>query len=171
MFLSSACLLGMGSGRSISSKSTLSDSIEKNFHTWISDEETKGSNMQHEGIGNFQLVDKEPLSTQTTPRQDSSIVSTQGTIAGEKATAQPAAKRLKREVRKPEPSCLLRHEKRKLPGGKVVAYPVCNLTSAHDKCSSTVDVYGSRACEESHFVKVNDNGVIRLVPTDCSCKI
>ena len=151
----------MSSGRSVSSEWDLWDSIDKAFQTWISDEQKEGSNAQYESVGYFPSTSEEPPSSQTTFRRDSSSDSSQATIPGATATAQPASRRLKRENRTPEPSCLIGYFRKLLPGGSIVTYPKCNLTSASGTC----------ACELSHHAKVNDSGVIRMIPTDCSCKV
>ena len=160
----------MSSGRSVSSEWDLWDSIDKAVQTWISDEQKEGSNAQYEGVGYFPSTSEEPPSSQTTFRRDSSSDSSQATIPGATATAQPASRRLKRENKTPEPSCLKGYFKKVLEGGTIVFYPECHLTSGPLKCLSTFRTYGSRSCELSHYAKVNDSGVIRMIPTNCSCK-
>ena len=134
----------MGCGKSVSTRSPVWDSIDDKFQTRSLQESA------HETTTGAGTIDAE---VGITPATQSEFKSDRGVR------------------RVDESSCLRRFIKKRLPGGSVVAYPECNLTSAHNKCGATAQKYGARLCELSHFVKFNDNGTIRLIPTSCSCKV
>ena len=143
MFIVSACFLSMGCGKSVSTESPIWDSIDDKFQTRSLQESA------HETTTGTGTTDAE---VGITPATQSELKSD-----GIRRVA--------------ESSCLRRMVKKRLPGGSVIAYPECNLTSAHNKCGATAQKYGARACELSHFMKFDDNGTIRLIPTKCSCMI
>lgn len=171
MFILSACFLCMACGRSVSTESPLWDSIDDKFQTRSLQEENQGA-------GDLQLADKEPSSNQHNTSSESALETTTPTRTANtevgiipKPQSAFNLKRLRRNGRKPEGSCLLGKFKKELPGGTIVAYPVCSRTAAHNKCIDTLRNYGSRACEPSNYEKVDDNGTIRAIPTTCSCKL
>ena len=146
MFILSACFLSMGCGKSISTESPLWDSIDDKFQTRSLRESA------HETTTATRTINAE---VGITPATQSEFKSD----------------RLRRHDGRPEGSCLRRMVKKRLPGGSIVVYPECNLTAAYNKCGATLQKYGARECALSNFIKFDDNGTIRLIPTSCSCKV
>ena len=144
MFILSACFLSMGCGKSVSTRSPLLGSIDDKLQTRRLQESA------HETTTGAGTIDAE---VGITPATQSELKSDRGVR------------------RVDESSCLRRFIKKRLPGGSVVVYPECNITSARNKCGATAKKYGARLCELSRFVKFDDNGTIRLIPTSCSCKV
>lgn len=148
VFILSACFLSMGCGKTVSTESPLWDSIDDKFETW-----------------SLQESAHETTTATGTTESDAEVGTTPATQSEFKSD------RLRRDDGRPESSCLRRFIKKRLPGGRMTVYPECNITAAHNKCGATLQKYGARLCELSHFVKFNDNGTIRLIPTSCSCKV
>ena len=146
MLILSACFLSMGCGKSVPTESPFWDSVDDKFQTRSLEESA------HE-------------TTTATGTTDAEVGITPATQSEFKSD------RLTRDYMTPESSCLRKKVKKRLPGGRVIAYPECSLTAAHNKCGATLQKYGSRLCEVSHFIKVNDNGTMRAIPTNCSCKL
>ncbi|KAK2569028.1 hypothetical protein P5673_005908 [Acropora cervicornis] len=148
VFILSACFLSMGCGKSVSTESPLWDSVDDKFEAW-----------------SLQESAHETTTATGTTESDAEVGITPATQLEFKSD------RLRRDDGRPESPCLRRFIKKRLPGGSMIVYPECNLTAAYNKCGATLQKYGARACELSHFTKFNDNGTIRLIPTSCSCKV
>ena len=123
-----------------------------------------------------QIVGEATSGIPETSIYDVTSESTNETVAASGHVTTPpkqTASRRKRSLPSPEPSCFSGiYKLEELSKGIMVKIPVCrDVASARDKClGATFKTYGKRACELSHYKKMNIGGGIFSVATNCSCK-
>ena len=131
---------------------------------------------QNEGVGILRLTGEATSANPKTSSDDENSDSTNETVAASGHVTTPpkqTASRRKRSLSPPEPSCFSGiYKLEELSKGIMVKIPVCrDVASARDKClGATFKTYGKRACELSHYKKMNIGSMIFSVATNCSCK-
>ena len=166
----------LGTGRAITLEESSRDTIDKEFDKLIVNEDEESA-VQNEAIGILRLTGEASSASPETSSYDASSESTNNTVAAAVYVTTPheqTGTRRKRSVAAtPELSCFSGiYRLEALSKGIKVKIPVCrDVASARGKClGATFKTYGKRACELSHYVKMNIGGGIFSVATNCSCK-
>ena len=143
----------------------------------IVNEENEEVAVLNEALGILGLTGEASSASPETSSYDASSESTNNTdtaaVYVTTSSKQTAARRKRSVAATPEPSCFSGiYRLEAISKGVKVKIPVCrDVASARDKClGPTFKTYGKRACELSHYVKMNIGGGIFSVATNCSCK-